>query len=311
MAALRDMQWRRRRFVIAILSTAIIFAMTLVLTGLANGFRVEAERPSIRSASTCSSSRTARPARSSGRRRSRRWNCAGSPAPRRAGGGSARIRRRHGHAGRLDAQCRPVRRAGERARHARRVGGPPTVRRPTRSRCRARSDAMIGDDIEIASRKLRIVGIVENSTALANLPNIFLTTAGRTAARVRRAAAGRVDRHPRHARSGARRLPGHRPRRRGRRSAAAAESGGQLDHDRRDPAVGRRGTGRRIGDLSVRARTTARLRGVQGDWRPHRATSPPGSRCRRSSSRCSPRLSAPCFRRLLGPMFPMQVIVPS
>ena len=44
MAALRDMQWRKRRFVIAILSTAIIFAMTLVLTGLANGFRVEAEQ---------------------------------------------------------------------------------------------------------------------------------------------------------------------------------------------------------------------------------------------------------------------------
>ena len=44
MAALRDMQWRRRRFVIAVLSNAIIFAMTLVLTGLANGFRVEAEK---------------------------------------------------------------------------------------------------------------------------------------------------------------------------------------------------------------------------------------------------------------------------
>ena len=43
-AALRDMQWRKRRFAIAILSTSIIFAMTLVLTGLANGFRVEAEQ---------------------------------------------------------------------------------------------------------------------------------------------------------------------------------------------------------------------------------------------------------------------------
>src|SRR5215211_5221867 len=43
-AALRDMQWRRRRFVIAVISTGIIFAMTLVLTGLANGFRVEAKR---------------------------------------------------------------------------------------------------------------------------------------------------------------------------------------------------------------------------------------------------------------------------
>ena len=42
MAALRDLQWRRRRFIIAILGTAVVFAMTLVLTGLANGFRVEA-----------------------------------------------------------------------------------------------------------------------------------------------------------------------------------------------------------------------------------------------------------------------------
>jgi putative ABC transport system permease protein len=36
----------------------------------------------------------------------------------------------------------------------------------------------IGDDVEIASRRLRIVGIVDNSTALANLPNVFLTTQG-------------------------------------------------------------------------------------------------------------------------------------
>ena len=41
-AALRDLQWRRRRFIIAIVGTAFVFAMTLVLTGLANGFRVEA-----------------------------------------------------------------------------------------------------------------------------------------------------------------------------------------------------------------------------------------------------------------------------
>ncbi|MEI7715684.1 MAG: ABC transporter permease, partial [Mycobacterium sp.] len=43
-AALRDMQWRRRRLAIAIGSTGLILGMTLVLTGLANGFRVEAER---------------------------------------------------------------------------------------------------------------------------------------------------------------------------------------------------------------------------------------------------------------------------
>lgn len=43
LAAGRDVQWRKRRFVIAILSTAIIFGITLVLTGLANGFRAEAQ----------------------------------------------------------------------------------------------------------------------------------------------------------------------------------------------------------------------------------------------------------------------------
>src|SRR4029077_11624063 len=41
-AALRDLQWRRRRFIIAIVGTGVVFAMTLVLTGLANGFTVEA-----------------------------------------------------------------------------------------------------------------------------------------------------------------------------------------------------------------------------------------------------------------------------
>ena len=43
-AALRDMRWRIRRLVIAVVSTGLIFAMTLVLTGLANGFQVEAQR---------------------------------------------------------------------------------------------------------------------------------------------------------------------------------------------------------------------------------------------------------------------------
>ncbi|OSC38836.1 hypothetical protein B8W66_19180 [Mycobacterium decipiens] len=41
-AALRDMQCRRRRLAITIISTGLIFGMTLVWTGLANGFRVEA-----------------------------------------------------------------------------------------------------------------------------------------------------------------------------------------------------------------------------------------------------------------------------
>ena len=41
---LRDLQWRRRRFAIAIGATALVFAMTLVLAGLAASFRSEVSR---------------------------------------------------------------------------------------------------------------------------------------------------------------------------------------------------------------------------------------------------------------------------
>ncbi len=43
-SALRDLQWRRRRFAIAIIGTALVFALTLVLTGLSDGFSTEANR---------------------------------------------------------------------------------------------------------------------------------------------------------------------------------------------------------------------------------------------------------------------------
>ena len=43
-AALRDLQWRKRRFVIATIGAGIVFAVTLALTGLANGFWVEARQ---------------------------------------------------------------------------------------------------------------------------------------------------------------------------------------------------------------------------------------------------------------------------
>ncbi len=42
--ALRDLQWRRRRFVIAVLATALVFALTLVLAGAGRGLRAEASR---------------------------------------------------------------------------------------------------------------------------------------------------------------------------------------------------------------------------------------------------------------------------
>jgi putative ABC transport system permease protein len=43
-AALRDLQWRRRRFVITIAGTALVFAMSLLMSGLSNSFDVEVDR---------------------------------------------------------------------------------------------------------------------------------------------------------------------------------------------------------------------------------------------------------------------------
>ena len=43
-AALRDLQWRRRRFAITILGTALVFAMSLLMSGLSHSFSVEVDR---------------------------------------------------------------------------------------------------------------------------------------------------------------------------------------------------------------------------------------------------------------------------
>src|SRR5689334_10446829 len=43
-AALRDLQWRRRRFLITVLGTALVFAMTLLLAGLSAAFDNEVDR---------------------------------------------------------------------------------------------------------------------------------------------------------------------------------------------------------------------------------------------------------------------------
>lgn len=43
-ASLRDLQWRFRRFLIAVIGTSLVFGLTLVMSGLSHGFRVEARR---------------------------------------------------------------------------------------------------------------------------------------------------------------------------------------------------------------------------------------------------------------------------
>ncbi|MGH9136202.1 MAG: ABC transporter permease [Acidimicrobiales bacterium] len=40
----RDMQWRRRRFAIAVVGAGMVFALALLISGISSGFRVEARR---------------------------------------------------------------------------------------------------------------------------------------------------------------------------------------------------------------------------------------------------------------------------
>src|ERR1700755_1869815 len=177
-AALRDMQWRKRRFVIAILSTSIIFAMTLALTGLANGFRVEAdktvdslgvdvflvkageERPFVGAIPFAPVDLP---------------QIASAPGvvaavPLAYAGGTATL--------------------GETTRNVDIFGAPehgPGMPAVSEGRPAATPDEVavsstlgrqIGDDVEIASRRLRIVGIVENSTGPAKPPNRLFSTRG-------------------------------------------------------------------------------------------------------------------------------------
>jgi len=173
-AALRDMQWRKRRFVIAILSTSIIFAMTLALTGLANGFRVEAEKTvdslGVVKAGASGPFVGATPFAPLDLRRIAANPGVVAAVPLAYAGGTATL----GDTTRnVDIFGAPERGPGMPAVSE---GRPPLI--PGEVAVSSTLERHIGEDVEIASRRLHIVGIVENSTALANLPNVFLTTEG-------------------------------------------------------------------------------------------------------------------------------------
>lgn len=44
LAALRDLQWRRQRFVVAVLGAGLVFAMSMLMSGLSNAFASEIDR---------------------------------------------------------------------------------------------------------------------------------------------------------------------------------------------------------------------------------------------------------------------------
>jgi putative ABC transport system permease protein len=176
--ALRDLQWRRRRFVIAVIGAGVVFAMTLVLTGLANGFRVEA-RHTVDSlgfdaylikAGAVGPFQGSAPFPETVTTAVTRIPGVKSAIPLVFGVGVVQDR----------GASQQVNVFGV-SEHG---TGVPTVASgvaPSSPGEVAVSNTLqraLGDDVQISSRKPRIVGLVDNSTALAGQPNVFFTIAG-------------------------------------------------------------------------------------------------------------------------------------
>jgi len=177
-AALRDMQWRRRRLVIAIVSTGLVFATTLVMTGLANGFRVEAQRTvdSIGVDTFVIESGAAGPF------------LGATPF---AQAEVARVAASPGVVAATPLACAPstVKDGGSR-RNVTAFGAPehgPGMPRIPEGRAPSSPDEVavsstlgrhVGDELQVGAFTLHVVGIVPNSTALAKTPNVFLTVDG-------------------------------------------------------------------------------------------------------------------------------------
>jgi putative ABC transport system permease protein len=176
--ALRDLQWRRRRFVVAIIGAGIVFAMTLVLTGLANGFRVEARQTvdSLGVDSYLIKAGALGPFLGSTMFAAAEAQVvAGVPGVESAIPlvfASAAMQDRGAS---QNVSVFGVPKSGP---------GMPTMaagRAPSNPGEIAISNTLgraVGDEVEIGSRAMRIVGLVDKSTSLAGRVNVFLTVEG-------------------------------------------------------------------------------------------------------------------------------------
>ena len=177
-AALRDMQWRTRRLIIAIVSTGLVFAMTLVMTGLANGFHVEAQRTvdSLGVDGFVVKAGAAGPFMGS-------TPFAEVDVP--------RVAAEPGVVAAAPLATAPMTiKEGTSTRNSTAFGAPehgPGMPGVSSGRAPSTPDEIavsstlgrnVGEELQVGAYTLRIVGIVPNSTALAKTPNIFLTTQG-------------------------------------------------------------------------------------------------------------------------------------
>ena len=173
--ALRDMQWRLRRFIIAAIGTGMVFALTLILTGLTHGFRVEAQRVVDSMGIDTYLIKTGAVGPFMG---SSRFPEAETQAIARLPGVESAIPVVYGNTILQDRspqnvnvygvpeQAMPPIAAGRAPSNPGEVAMSNTLGRP------------IGGDVEMGSEVVRIVGLVDKSTTLAGQPNAFLTVAG-------------------------------------------------------------------------------------------------------------------------------------
>ncbi len=187
--ALRDLQWRRRRFAFAALGVALVFGLTLVITGVSAGFFSEADNTvSELGASEWVVHQGADgpflgsspfPAQTVNR-------VSGLPGVRRAVPTVYTHRDvvRGDTVDSVNVYGAPTGNLG--------MPTPSAGRQPTRSDEIMISTKLkgypIGSTLELAGHAFKVVGQVDDSTALAGTPNVFLTLTRRPASCVRRVA---------------------------------------------------------------------------------------------------------------------------
>lgn len=174
--AVRDLQWRLRRFIVAAVGTAMVFALTLVLAGLTHGFRVEAEHvvDSLDIDSYLIQTAAVGPFMGSSRFPQEAAGDVGAIS-----GVRAALPVVYGNTILQDgASPQNVNIYG-----VPKAAMPPLIsgRAPTEPNEIAASTTMkraVGENIELGAGTMRIVGLVDKSTTLAGQPNAFLTVAG-------------------------------------------------------------------------------------------------------------------------------------
>lgn len=174
--AIRDIQWRQRRFIIAVVGTGMVFAMTLILTGLTLGFRVEAKRvvDSMGIDSYLIQTGAVGPFLGS-----TRFPEAEAQRVARLPGVESAIPVVYGNTimqDRRSPENLNVYGVPEQAMPRIAAGRPPA--NPGEAVVSNTLGRSIGDDVEVGPQRLRIVGLVDKSTTLAGQPNAFLTVAG-------------------------------------------------------------------------------------------------------------------------------------